>query len=317
MAYGYITALKSGLERKHVRFKNRFDMALAGDLYAKKGIDGKHKYPAIIVGAPYGGVKEQGPSVYANELASRGYVVLTFDQSFMGESSGEPRNVSDPSIFIENFSACVDYLGTLPYVDREAIGVVGICGSGAFGISAAAQDTRIKAVATAALFDIHFASRMGQTPEQIQANKEKLSFQRWADYEKGTPEYLPSFPEEVIEEKDIPEGLDPMSHEFFEFYALKRGHHNSARGGFTSTSNLAMMNFPILDYIKEVSPRPILFIAGEKAISKFFTDNAYAAAAEPKEYIVVPNANHIDMYDDVKKIPFERIDAFFKKSLGK
>lgn len=315
MAYGYITKLKDNLEREHVRFKNRLGMSIAGDLYTEKGFDEKKKYPTIIVGAPYGGVKEQGPCVYANELTPKGYIVLTFDQSFMGESSGEPRNVSDPSIFIENFSACVDYLGMLPYVDRERIGVVGICGSGAFGISAAAQDTRIKAVVTTALFDIHFASRMEQTHEQIEENKKKLSLQRWIDYEKGMPEYIPSFPEDVIEEKGIPQGLDPMSHEFFEFYGLKRGHHNSARGGFTSTSNLSMMNFPILEYIKEVSPRPILFIAGENAISKFFTDNAYASANEPKEYIVVSNANHIDMYDDINKIPFDKIDKFFKKNL--
>ncbi|MBQ7522059.1 MAG: alpha/beta hydrolase, partial [Clostridia bacterium] len=149
MSYGYITKLSDRVNREHVRYNNRYGIAIAADIYTAKDIDKAGKYPAVIVGAPYGGTKEQGPCVYANELAQRGFVVLTFDQAFMGESGGEPRNVSSPDIFAESFSAAVDYLGVrVPFVDREKIGVLGICGSAGFALSAASTDVRIKAVAT-------------------------------------------------------------------------------------------------------------------------------------------------------------------------
>lgn len=194
----YICKLDESVERKHVRYQNRYGFALAGDLYTLKNMDKTRKHAAIVAGAPYGGVKEQGPSVYANELAKRGFVVLTFDPCYMGESGGEPRHVSSPDLFSENISAGVDYLGLLPYVDRNKIAALGICGSGGFALSAAAVDTRIKAVITASMFDMSAAARMGQTPEQIQEKKEQLSLRRWKDAESGETEYLPSFPEEPV-----------------------------------------------------------------------------------------------------------------------
>jgi len=157
----YICQLNENVERIHVRYNNRYGIALAGDLYAAKDMDKSKKYPAIVVGAPYGGVKEQGPSVYANELANRGFVVLTFDPCYMGESGGEPRHVSSPDMFSENISAGVDFLGLQSYVDREMIGALGICGSGGFALSAAAVDMRIKAVVTASMYDMSFAARAG------------------------------------------------------------------------------------------------------------------------------------------------------------
>ena len=190
---GYICGLNKNAERTHVRYNNRYGIALAGDLYTAKALDKNKKYPALIVGAPYGGVKEQGPCVYAGELAQRGFIVLTFDPCYMGESAGEPRRVSSPDLFSENFSAGAVFLGLLPYVDREKIGAVGICGSGGFALSAAAVDTRIKAVVTASMYDMSYAARAGQTPEQIAAAKERLSLQRWKDAENGYPEYIPSF----------------------------------------------------------------------------------------------------------------------------
>lgn len=309
----YICDLSEKVERKHVRYNNRYGIAIAGDLYTPNGMGEAEKYPALVVGAPYGGVKEQGPCVYANELAQRGFVVLNFDPCYMGESGGEPRHVSSPDLFSENISAGVDYLGLLQFVDREKIAAIGICGSGGFALSAAQVDTRIKAVVTASMFDMSVAARGGQTAEQIKKKKEELSFQRWKDAENGIPEYIPSFPENAV--VDIPDEMQGIWREFFEFYATKRGHHDNARGNFTTTSDMSFLNYSLTEYISEISPRPILFIVGEQAESRFFSDMAFEKAAEPKQIIVVPNCNHIDLYDDTAKIPFEEIENFLKKNL--
>ena len=307
---GYITELSSQVGRKRVVYRNRLGLAVEGNLYYGKSMKPDQKHPALIVGAPYGGVKEQGPCVYGNELAQRGFVVLTFDQSFMGDSEGFPRRVSSPEIFTENFSAAVDYLGLQPFVDREKIGVIGICGSAGFALSAAQCDTRIKAVAAVSMYDMTVAARNGLDEEAIQKTKERLSEQRWIDAENGYPEYIPVFPEQPIEK--VPEGMPEPDAEWFRFYALKRGHHPNARGGFTTTSNLAMMNFRLLDYIDEISPRPILFVVGDRAHSRAFSDHAYAAAKEPKELYVVKDAEHIDLYDRVDRIPFDKLADFFQ-----
>ena len=314
MSKGYIQKLSTNVRREHIRFNNRYGIAIAGDLYMEKELDEEKKYPALIVGAPYGGVKEQGPCVYANELAKRGFVVLTFDQVFMGESGGEPRHVSSPDIFSESFSAAVDYLGTkISYVDRDRIGVIGICGSGGFSLSAAQVDTRIKAVATASMYDMSVAARRGMEATQIQETKEKLSLKRWEDAAVGYPEYLPGFPEEPFDE--VPSDLPEIASLWMQFYAVKRGHHPNARGGFTTTSSLTMMNYDLLTHIEEISPRPILFIVGDQAHSNFFSEEAYEKAKMPKEIYTVKDANHIDLYDRVDRIPFEKIETFFKENL--
>ena len=310
----YISPLNENVERTHVRYPNRYGLMLAGDLYMAKDMDKTKPQMALIVGAPYGGVKEQGPCVYANELAQRGFVVLTFDPCYMGESAGEPRHVSSPDLFTENFSAGVDFLGLQPFVDRKKIAVLGICGSGGFALAAAQVDTRIRAVITTSMYDMTVVARLGQTPEQILAAKQALAERRWKDAENGyMPEYIPFFPETPLEQ--VPEGLEEPTAEWFRFYAVKRGHHERARGGFTTTSNIPMMNFDLLSHLDEISPRPILFVVGDRAHSRFFSDAAYAKAQEPKELYVVEDAEHIDLYDRTDRIPFDKIEAFLKSNL--
>ncbi|WP_199748832.1 alpha/beta hydrolase [Brachyspira aalborgi] len=309
---GYISELNENVTRTKVTYKNRYGLYVAADLYYLNDIDKTKKYPAIIVGAPYGGVKEQGPSVYGNELALRGFVVLAFDQSFMGESGGFPRNVSSPDIFVENFSASVDYLGLQEFVDREKIGVIGICGSAGFSLSAAQTDTRIKAITVVSGGDVS-ASRDFLSKEDLQKAKERLSLQRWVDAENGYPEYIPFFPEEPLEE--VPANLEEPMSVWFRFYALKRGHHTNALGGFTTTSGLSMMNFRLLDFIDEISPRPILFVIGDRAHSRSSSEGIYRAAAEPKEIYIVEDADHIDLYDRVDRIPFDKLEDFFNTNL--
>jgi dienelactone hydrolase len=237
----YIFTLSSNVARKHVCYKNRFGITIAADLYTPIGMDAGAKHPAVVIGPPYSGVKEQGPGVYANELAQRGFVALAFDPSYNGESGGEPRHVSSPDIFTEDFMAGVDYLGTREFVDREKIAAVGICGSGGFALSAASVDVRIRAVVTASMVDISGNADLFYTPETKKARLQALAQKRYEDFGRLEAEVIPAYPAEAAD--SIPEGLDPMTAEFWSFYALKRGHHPNARGGFTTTSDYQLFQF--------------------------------------------------------------------------
>ena len=300
-----------------VTYENRYGIEVSAEMYTSKTLDRSKRHPAIIIGTPYGGVKEQGAGIYAMTLARRGFVTLAFDESFNGESGGEPRHVSSPDIFVEDFSAGVDFIGTRPFVDRNRIGVIGICGSGGFAVTAAQVDKRIKAVVTASMYDMsrvnHYGWEDSMSKEEYDKMLDRLGEQRWEDFEKGEPQYIPSFPEEVTD--SVPSGLDPISAEFWEYYAMERGHNPRARGGFTTTSNMAFINFPLMNYIETISPRPILFIIGENAHSRYFSEDAYRRAAEPKELYIVPGARHIDLYDRTDMIPFDKIESFFREYL--
>lgn len=309
----YIFELDENVTREKVYYFNRFGIEIAADLYMAKDADLTQQYPAVVVGPPFGGVKEQGPGVYANELAQRGFVVLAFDPAYHGYSGGQPRLAGSTSLYAEDFSAAVDYLGTREFVDRDKIGAIGICGSGGFALAAAGMDTRIKAVVTSVMYDI--TGIMNQiSGEQRQQMLEADSLQRWEDFENGTARQQLSYPEEP--DTEMPEGLDPVTEEFYSFYGMERGHHPNALGNLTIASVPDTMNFPSLTHISEISPRPILFIAGENAHSLGYSEEAYANAAEPKELYVVPGANHVDLYDQVDKIPFDKIESFLNEALN-
>ncbi|MBP1626052.1 MAG: rane protein [Holophagaceae bacterium] len=297
-----------------VSYPNRYGITVSADLYLPKDRDASKKLPAIVVGTPYGGVKEQGAGIYAQTMAERGFVAIAFDESFNGESAGTPRHVSSPEIFVEDFSAGVDFLGTRPFVDRNRIGAIGICGSGGFALTAAQVDHRIKAVATASMYDMSRVMRNGWKDSMSDRERSQaldaLGEQRWADVEARTPKLNPTFP------KEIPEaGLDPITREFFEYYVAARGHHPRSIGGFTVTSTMSFMNFSLMSHLETISPRPILFIIGEQAHSRYFSEDAFKKAAEPKELYVVPGARHIDLYDRADMIPFGKLTEFFVKYL--
>ena len=302
------------VDHRKITFKNRYGITLAGDLYQPKNASGK--LAALAVSGPFGAVKEQSSGLYAQTMAERGFITLAFDPSYTGESSGEPRNVASPDISVEDFSAAVDCLGLLPNVDRERIGIIGICGWGGMALSAAAVDKRIKAVVASTMYDMTRVMSKGYndsvTLEQRTQTLEQLSQQRWKDAEAGKPAYQPPY-------NELKGGEAQFLVEYHDYYMTPRGYHaRSVNSGnaWTQTTPLPFMNLPILTYIQEISPRPMLLIHGEKAHSRYFSETAYAAAAEPKELVIVPGAVHVDLYDKMDKIPFDKLTAFFQQHLA-
>jgi len=300
-----------------ITFRNRYGIVLTGDLYLPKNRDGK-KLPALTVCGPYGAVKEQSSGLYAQMMAAQGFVALAFDPSFTGESSGSPRHVPSPDINTEDFSASVDFLGLHPSVDRNRIGLIGICGWSSLGLSAAAADKRIKAAVTASMYDMSRVMAHGMNDSMTKAQRaetqEKFSLQRWNDAEAGNPELGPRILPETLNED-----ADPVTKEFFEYYRTPRGFHKNSpnsTGSWIATAPMPFMNFPLLTYLDEISPRPILLIAGENAHSRYFSEDAYKQAAEPKRLLIIENANHVDLYDQKDKIPFDEIVSFFQSSLN-
>ncbi|MBZ0147199.1 MAG: alpha/beta hydrolase [Pseudorhodoplanes sp.] len=303
------------VDHQKVTFKNRYGITLAGDLYLPKD-RATRRLPALAVGGPFGAVKEQSSGLYAQTMAERGFVTLAFDGSYTGESGGEPRNVASPDINTEDFSAAVDYLGLHSSVDRERIGIIGICGWGGMALNAVAVDKRVKAVATSTMYDMTRVMSKGYndsvTLEQRTQTLEQLSRQRWEDAANGSPAYQPPY-------NDLRGGEAQFLVDYHDYYRTPRGYHARAvnsGNSWTRTTPLSFMNMPILTYIKEISPRPVLLIHGEKAHSRYFSETAYAAAAEPKELMIIPGANHTDLYDKVDMIPFDKLTSFFNQHLA-
>jgi uncharacterized protein len=297
-----------------VTFKNRYGVTLSADLYQPKNKTGK--LAAIAISGPFGAVKEQSSGLYAQTMAERGFVTVAFDPSYTGESSGEPRHVASPDINTEDFSAAVDFLGSQPSVDRNRIGIIGICGWGGMALNATAVDKRIKAVATSTMYDMSRVMSKGyndsMTTEERTKLLEQLSQQRWNDVDKGKPQPGPMM-------NELKGGEAQFKVEYADYYKTAgRGFHPRAinsNGSWTATNPLSFMNMPLLTYIAEISPRPVLLIHGEKAHSRYFSETAFKAAAEPKELVIIPGANHVDLYDQVNVIPFDKLTEFFAKNL--
>lgn len=297
-----------------VNFKNRYGINLVGDLYSPKNLNGK--LPAIAVSGPFGAVKEQASGLYAQTMAERGFITLAFDPSYTGESGGEPRNVASPDINTEDFSAAVDYLSNRNDVNPEKIGVIGICGFGGFGINAAAMDTRIKATAAITMYDMTRVSAYGYN-DSMDENaryelKEQLNKQRTQDFKNGTFASASGLPEKLT--GDEPQFIK----DYWNYYKTKRGFHSrsiNSNGHWNMTSSLSLINMPILQFSNEIK-NAVLIVHGEKAHSRYFGEDAFKKLkGENKELLIVEGANHTDLYDNLEKIPFDKLEAFFKNNL--
>jgi uncharacterized protein len=325
---GYVPDLSSGADNfyksdrvnvQQVTFNNQYGMRVAGNLFTPRALDRKTKRPALVVGHPMGAVKEQSANLYATKMAERGFVTLSLDLSFWGGSEGYPRNAVSPDIYAEDFSAAVDFLGTRPFIDRERIGAIGVCGSGSFVISAAKLDPRMKAIATVSMYDMGAANRNGlnksQTLEQRKKTIAEAAEQRYVEFTGGMTKYTSGTVDELTENSSA------IEREFYDFYRTRRGEFTQQGQSRkltthpTLTSNVNFMNFYPFADIETISPRPMLFITGATAHSREFSEEAYKLAAEPKELHVVPGAGHVDLYDRVNLIPWDKLTSFFRKHL--
>lgn len=301
-----------------IQFRNQYRMKVVGNLFVPKGLDRKARHPAVIVGHPFGATKEQTSNLYATKLAEQGFVTLSFDLSFWGESDGQARNVVLPDVYAEDFSAAADYLGSRAFVDPDRIGVIGVCASGAFSIAAAKTDPRLKAIATVNLLDMGAVARNLNfaTPEARRAGIAEAAAQRAVEFRGGAVKYTGGTVDQLE-----PDTI-PLQREFFDFYRTPRGEHTPKGWTRQQTTHptlasfVKFLNFYPMNDIESVSPRPILFVVGGQAISKGFTDAAHQMAGPAKELLVVPQAGHVDLYDRVNLIPFDRITAFFRQHLS-
>lgn len=302
-----------------VTFENRLGIELVADMYIPNDAADAEELPAIIVGHPFGGVKEQTSGLYAQEMAERGFVTVAFDASYNGESGGEPRNIASPEAFVEDFSAAVDFLGTQDSVDRDRIGVIGLCGSGGFTINAAQVDPRLQAVATVSMYDMGRAHREGlglipvsdevMTEEEWDLALEEAAEQRWVEAEGGEP-----VQDLIGDAVELEPSQEEAAEEFAEYYETSRGEHPRSLP-MSMTSRGALMNFFPFEQIETISPRPILFVAGENAHSRSHSEDAYELAGEESELYIVPDAGHVDLYDDTDLIPFDELESFFQDNI--
>lgn len=328
-----VFAVDKSIEVKKVKFENRFGFEVAGHLYLPNGFDAGRQYKAVVVTGPFGAVKEQASGLYAQELAKNGFVALAFDPSMTGESSGSRRNMGSPEIFTEDYHAAVDFVSNLKFVNPAQVGAMGICGLSGMAITAAGSDSRIKAVATSAMYDMsesisdHYNGAY-YTPEQRAQVKRHLAKMRDEEAKSGKairgaheigidangkaetfdtmfPDKLPADANEVIKD-------------FYGYYVGRAFHPraiNSNKSAWDSVTPYGFFDFTLMSNIDELGNTPVLLITGDKAHSKYFSDNVYAKIKGPKDEIVVPGATHVDLYDQMDKIPFDKLVEFFDKNL--
>ena len=315
------------VDHSKVTFHNRYGITLAADLYVPKNAQGK--FPAIAVSGPFGAVKEQASGFYAQTMAERGFLTIAFDPSFTGESGGAVRDTADPAISTEDFSAAVDYLSCREDVDADKISIIGICGWGGFALNAAAMDTRIKATVTSTMYDMTRVSAYGYFDANDEnaryAMKEQLSATRTADYKNGSY----SKPD-MSASSDSTEEMPQFFKDYMAYYApgIGRAYHERAVNfsrAWVNTSTWNLINMPILQFTKEIR-NAVLMIHGEKAHSRYFSEDAFKNMtsgegekwAANKELMIIPGANHTDLYDggDHNYIPFDKIESFIRTAIG-
>ncbi|MGM9663788.1 MAG: alpha/beta hydrolase [Eubacteriales bacterium] len=310
-----VFAQSNKVDHKKVTFHNRYGITLAADMYIPKNSD--EKLPAIAVSGPFGAVKEQSSGLYAQKMAEYGFLTIAFDPSFTGESGGQPRYVASPDINTEDFCAAVDFLSVQENVDQERIGIIGICGWGGMAVNAAAQDTRIKAAAAMTMYDMTRVNANGyfdseNTADARYAKKQAMNAQRTEDYKKGSYALAGG----VVD--PLPDDAPQFVKDYYAYYKTERGYHPrslNSNNGWNVTSSLSFMNMPILQYASEIRSA-VLLVHGEKAHSRYFSEGVYEKlTGDNKELLIIPDANHTDLYDRMDKIPFDKLNAFFKDYL--
>ncbi len=306
---------ENGVKIQKVSFLNRLQINVVANLFLPPDYDLSKKYAAIVVGHPFGGVKEQTSGLHAQKLAELGFVTLAYDASFYGESGGYPRHIEVPEIKVEDFSAAIDFLSNHVLVDKNRIGVLGVCGSGGYSVAAAAIDHRIRALATVSMYDMGRARRQGIndaiTYEQRMKTLDEIGEQRTKEFAGEPRKEIRALPTKV--DANTPK----FALDFLDYYDTPRGNHPNSTAYYSFTSLAPMMNFFPFIQIETISPRPLLFIVGENAVSAYFSEDAYNKAKEPKELYVVPEATHVDLYDrpEFMKYSLEKLDEFFKQYL--
>ena len=307
-----VFAIDPEISVQGVRFKNRFGVELAGHLYLPQNFDASKKYAAIAVCGPFGAVKEQASGLYAQEMARRGFVTVAFDPSFTGESEGQPRYVASPDINTEDFSAAVDFLSLLDFVDPDRVGIIGICGWGGLALNAAAIDTRIKATVTSTMYDMSRVNANGyfdaMDDDARYELKQQLNTQRLEDARNGRYTLAGGVADV------LPDDAPWFVKDYHAYYKTKRGYHKrslNSNSGWNKTSALSFINTPQLAYSDEIRSA-VLMIHGEKAHSRYFSEDAFKKLrGDNKELLIIPEATHVDLYDNFGKIPFDKIEQFF------
>ncbi len=306
--------LSDEVNHRKVTFVNHFGITLVADLYEPKEYEGK--LPAIAVAGPFGAVKEQSSGFYAQEMAKRGFLTIAFDPSFTGESGGYPRHFNSPDINVEDYQAAVDFLSVQDNVDLERIGIIGICGWGGMAVQTAALDTRVKATAAMTMYDMSRNTALGyfDSIDEEGRYQARVAYnnQRTEDYKNGSYTLAGGLPEEA------PEDAPQYVKDYVAYYKTERGYHPrsvNSNGGWAVTASGSLMNMRLFEYAPEIRSA-VLLVHGENAHSRMYSEDTYKLLrGDNKELMIIPGANHTDLYDNMDKIPFDKLEEFFTANL--